>query len=276
MKVLSFLILILTLLGCSSKRTQYHAYNKKEGGFTDGVLEDQLRVTKFEANSLTKKSYAEMFARYRSLEECRQEENKYAHVIGVIDKSDVKKVTRTNGDAWGPSYYYGMGMSPFYSRYSGFGFSTGINTVNSRSWEETLVYPDIEVIYHCAKKVYEPAIAMRDVPPEEMAHLVKDLKGGIQVEKILPDSPNKNLQEEDIIIRAAGRRIMKGHQLLALFKDAPDKVPVTVLREGEKKQLILVGKDITPDVEKNLTDLKHRACEFKDVMKKSSTCKENW
>ena len=39
-----------------------------------------------------------------------------AHIIGVVDKSSTKKVIRSNSDAWGPSYYYGMGMSPFYSR----------------------------------------------------------------------------------------------------------------------------------------------------------------
>lgn len=231
-------------------------------------------MTKFEANSRTKKSYAELFARYHSLEECKKSGKQFSHILAVIDKSSTKKVIRSDSDAFGPSYYYGMGMSPFYSRYSGFGFSTGINMVNSRAWEETLVYPEVEVIYHCADKIYEPEISMRDVPPDEMKHLVKDLKGGVQIEKILTDSPNKALKEEDIIIKAEGKRIMKGHQLLAFFKDKPDPVQVEVLREGERKTINVSADEVTDQVGKNLAELKKKACEFEDVKKVSSLCKE--
>ncbi len=276
MKSFSF-FLILILAGCSSaKRTQYGSYEKKNGGYTDGVLEGDIHITRFEANSLTKRSYAEMFARYHSLESCRKEGKSYSHILAVIDQSSKKKITRTNGDSWGPSYYYGMGMSPFYSRYSGFGFSTGINVINTQAWEETLVFPDVEAIFHCADKVYEPEIAMRDVPPDEMKLLVKDLKGAIQVEKILPGSPNTNLKEEDIILRAEGKRIMKGHQLLALFKDNPKVVRVEVLRDGEKKQIDLRGQDVTLKVKENLVILKNRACDFRDVKDQSSLCREKW
>jgi hypothetical protein len=267
-------ICLILLFACSSKRTQYQKFEKKEGGYSDAVTEDHLHVTKFEGNSLTKKSYAELFAKFHSLEECRKTGSPYSHIIGVIDKSSTKKVIRSNSDAWGPSYYYGMGMSPFYSRYSGFGFSTGINMVNSRAWEETLVYPEIDVIYHCTEKVYEPEIAMRDVPAEEMKHLVKDLKGGVQVEKILPGSPNTALKQEDIIIKAEGKRIMKGHELLALFKDGPDPVKALILREGEKKTVKIRAEDVTKKVEKNLAEIRASACKFEDVEKASSLCKE--
>ncbi len=274
----SFIILSLVILAsCSSaKRTQYQKYDDKVGGYSDSILEDSIHVSRFEANSLTKRSYAEMFARYHSLEECRREGKPYSHILAVIDKSSKKKITRSNSDYWGPSYYYGMGMSPFYSRYSGFGFSTGINMVNSKAWEETLVYPEVEVVYHCAEKVYEPEIAMRDIPADEMKHLVKDLRGAVQVEKILPGSPNRNLQEEDIIIKANGKRIMKGHQLLALFKDGPDPVKVELLREGERKTVSVRADDVTKNVSENLTELKNRACDFKDVKNTSPLCKEKW
>jgi hypothetical protein len=167
-----------------------------------------------------------------------------------------------------------MGTSPFYSRYSGFGLSTGINMVNSRSWEETLVFPEFEVIYHCSDKVYEPEVVMRDVPPDEMKHLVKDLKGGVQIEQILPGSPNKTLKEEDIIVRAQGKRIMKGHQVLALFKEKPDAVKIEVLREGVKKQISLKAADVTEEIAKSMRALKEKACKFDDVKDKSSLCKE--
>lgn len=273
MRFIPGLILIL-LFSCSSKRTPYQKFEKKAGGYSDAVMEGDLHVTKFEGNSLTKKSYAEMFARFHSLEECRKSGKNLSHIIGVVDKSSTKKVIRSNSDAWGPSYYYGMGMSPFYSRYGGFGFSTGINTVNSRAWEETLIYPEIDVIYHCTDKAYEPEIAMRDVPADEMKHLVKDLKGGVQVEKILPGSPNKAIQEEDIIMKAEGKRIMKGHQLLALFKDKPGPVKVEILRDGVRKTINVEAGDVTAKVEENLTQLQKSACKFEDVKKVSSLCKE--
>ena len=274
MRIAFLLCLMLAFTSCSSKRTQYHRYEKKEGGYSDRVVEDGIHAARFEANSRTKTSYAELFARYHSLEQCRREGKPISHILGVINKSSTKRVLRSDGDYWGPSYSYGLGMSPFYSRYGGFGFSTGINMINSRSWEETLVFPEIEVLYHCTDKVYEPEIVMRDVPPEEMKHLVKDLKGGIQVEKILPGSPNKELAQEDIIIKAEGKRITKGHQVLALFKDAPYPVKVEVLREGERRTISLRASDVTKTVDENLTVMKKKACDFEDVKKESSLCRE--
>jgi S1-C subfamily serine protease len=105
-----------------------------------------------------------------------------------------------------------------------------------------------------------------------MKHLVKDLKGGVQVEKILPGSPNQTLKGEDIIIKAKGKRIMKGHELLALFKDKPSPVNIEVLREGQKKVLRIRADDVTKRVEQNLVDLKTTVCKFEDVKKKSSLC----
>lgn len=266
-------VLCLALLSsCSSKRTQYQKYDKEEGGYSVQKFGDDLYLSRFEANSLTKRSQAETFAKFRSLEACREDGKKYSHILAVNDRSGKKKITRSDGNAWGPSYYYGM--SPFYSRYGGLGFSTGINVINSRSWEETLVYPNIEVIYHCAEKIFEPEIAMREVPAEEMKHLVKDLKGGIQVEDILPGSPNNELKEQDIIVKADGKRIMKGHELLSLFKDGPAPVKLEVLREGERKQVLLKAEDVTQEVIANLRKLKDKACDYEDVKEKSSLCKE--
>lgn len=273
MRISAFLVLIL-FASCSSKRTQYQKFDKKEGGYSDAVVADGIHAARFEANSLTKRSYANLFARYRSLEECRKSGQPYSHFLGIIDRSSTKKITRSDGDYWGPSYYGGVGMSPFYNRYSGFGFSTGMNFINSRSWEETLVYPEIEVLYHCTNKVYEPEMVMREIPADEMKHLVKDLKGGVQVEKILPGSPNRDIHEEDIIIRADGKRVMKGHEILALFKDGPRNVPIEVLREGERKSLILRASDVTKLVDQNLSTMKLKACKFEDVKKVSSLCGE--
>lgn len=74
--------------------------------------------------------------------------------------------------------------------------------------------------------------------------------------------------------KKVGKRIMKGHQLLALFKDKPEPVQVEVLREGKRKTVSVRAEDVTSRVEKNLTDLQKTACKFEDVKEKSSLCKE--
>jgi hypothetical protein len=272
MRYLSVLLFIGVMACSSDERTQYHKYDKDKGGYKDMELGEELRMTSFQGNSRTKNSYAELFARYHSLEECRSQGKSFSHILAVIDKTNTKKVMRSYSDYWGPSYYY----SPYYSRYGGMGWSTGVNFANTRTWEETLTFPEFEVIYHCADKMYEPALAMRDVPPDEMKHLVKDLKGGVQVEKVLPGSPNKDIKVNDIILSSNGRRIMKGHELLADFIAHPNGVKVELLREGVRKSVTLKGKEVTEPVKENLTALKKEACDFEDVKEKSKVCGEKW
>lgn len=268
------LIILLVLGACSSRRTPYQEFDKEVGGYRDRIVEDDIRSARFEANYKTKRTYAEFFARFRALETCRAAGQPLSHVLGVIDRSSEKKVLRGSGDYWGPSYYYGLSSSPFYSRYSGFGFSTGINVVNSRAWEETLVLPDVEVLYHCTEKVFEPGLVLRDVPPEEMKLLVKDLKGGVQVEKILPGSTNKKIKVGDVIIKARGERLSKGYEVLALFRKGPGPAEVSVLREGKELSIPLVAHDVTERVRADLAALLKKACEFDDIRDETQLCKE--
>jgi hypothetical protein len=275
LRIFSLILILIGALACSTEhRTPYQKFHKDKGGYRDAELADDIHVSDFEANQYTKRSYAEMFARYHSLENCRHEGQSYSHILAVIDKTTTKTITRTNADYWGPSYYYGM--SPYYSRYGGFGWSTGLNFVNGQTWQETLIFPEYEVIYHCANKVYEPMLAMRDVPPEELKLLVKDLKGGVQVEKVLPGSPNKEIKENDVILKANGHRITKGHQLLSFFLDGPKSVKVELLRDGVKKEVTVKGKEVTEEVQQNLSALKNQVCDFKDVKTKSKICGETW
>lgn len=269
MQTPSLVLLIFLLSSCSTKRTEYQKFQKDDGGYSDRILDGELRAVRFEGNHKTRRSYAEIFARFRALEIC-QADGKLSHVLGVIDKSSTKRVLRSDGNFWGPSYYYGLSTSPFYSRYGGFGFSTGINMTNSRTWEETLVYPEIEVIFHCTEKAFEPSLTLRDVPPEEMKHLVKDLKGGIQVE----GSGTTELLVGDIILRAQDARITRGHQLLAKLKDGPGSISVEILRDGKRLTSRLGSRDVTSEVKKNLEELQDKGCEFDDVREKSKLCRE--
>src|SRR5690606_15763852 len=106
---------------------------------------------------------------------------------------------------YGPS---GISMYPYYySRYSTIGFGVNYNTIDTESWNETYNYPVIEVLYRCEDLVFRPKLSFRELNADQMRDLVKDVKGGIQVEEILDERNKVSLKVGDIIIRGEGNRI---------------------------------------------------------------------
>lgn len=261
--------LILILLSCASPRTKYHSYKgKQKGGFSQEKVDANLDMISFRANSFTKISEAELFAKFRAIESCAEAGKKYSHIISLVDRSQSKTITRSNSHVYGfPSYYYGH--SPFYHRYSGIGFSAGFNTISTNSWDETLIYPHTDIIYRCRDEIYEPEIILREVPAEEMKHLVKDLKGALQIEKILEGSPNKKLAVGDILLRAGRERVEKNYQVLRHFDSEKQGVPVELLRDGERVRLNLASVTVTQQVSASQQDIIKSACKFKEIKKRS-------
>lgn len=271
--MLRILIVIVLISGCASERTQYGKYSKKEGGYQDKVVEKNLRVVSFKANSYTKVSLASKFAKFRAIEICSSENYKLTHLLDTFDKTRSQTVTRTSSSGY-PSYYYGM--SPFYSRYSGFGYGFGFSSMNTSSWNETLRYPDIEVIFECANEVWAPEVTFREVPPDEMKHLMKDLKGGLQVEKVLSIKPGKkDVMVGDIIIFGNGERIQQTYQLLSLFnKNKDHTIVVAVLRNGIRKEgLILKGTDSSDKILAAQADIIRSVCKNKELKGRHKLCK---
>lgn len=271
MKILSLLLIIVA---CSSnERSKYRSYDKEErGGYSLEKFTEEFEAVTFQGNRFTKKQDAEAFARFRAIEICSERGNSLTQILGVLDKSAAKEVRRSSSNVYGfPSYYYGY--SPFYSRYSGIGFSAGINTVSSQSWNETLVYPRFEVIFRCAKKVLEPELILREVSAEEMKHLVKDLMGGLQVEKVMKDSPNHSLMPQDIILRARGQRISRNWELLASFDEKNQKIGAVILREGQKMNVFLSARDVTEEAQKSQQETINSVCKFEEVASRS-LCKK--
>lgn len=256
------LLLLLTLVSCATKPTPYQK-EKKQEGFKDESYEE-LKVSRFRGNSYTKKDRAQSYAEFRAIEVCRREE-KLANMIDIFDKTVQKEITRSSGSGWGPSYF---GMYPYYSRYSSFGFGAGFNTISTNSWNETLIFPNIEIYYTCAEKVFRPQLIMKEISAEDMKHLVKDVKGAIQVEKLLEDSPNKILEPGDIILKANGRRIEKVFELIRLFKDKDTEVSVQVLREGERMPAKLTGIDVTAKIQEAEKKIIEKVCKDKDDQEK--------
>lgn len=272
---MTFLILLSLIMGCaSSKPTPYQSEKKKEG-YRDEFFED-LKVSTFKANNYTKREKAKSYAEFRAIETC-QAENKKTNIIDVIDKTLEKDITRSSGTGLGPSY--GFGMYPYYGRYSSFGFGVGVNSMSSNSWNETLVYPYIQTYYTCEEKVSRPQILFKELSTEEMKHLVKDLKGGLQIIKILDDSPNKAaIQEGDIVLKANAKRVEKIYELIRLFKTPESIVTVQLLREGEKMISTLRVLDITENVSAKENEIIAMVCKDKKhknqkFLKKRDLCR---
>lgn len=271
MKRVAVFLVMIFLAACSS-RTKYQAYKRKDGGYEQCSFEKELSVVNFRGNNYTKKSTAELFAKFRAVELCREARKKVADLVGIVDRSENKTVTRTSGGVYGfPSYYYGY--SPFYNRYSGFGFGSSIGLMSGSAWNETLTYPNIDVVYRCAEKVYEPEIILREVSAEDMKQLTKDLKGALQVEKFIDGSPNKKLEQGDFILKVAGERIEKSWQLMAAFDHEHRALPVEIMRDGSRTKMQLESNDVTDKVEKSQQEIINKGCEFKEI-KKRPICKK--
>lgn len=274
------LIRIITLLlfvSCASNNpTPYQKKNKKDLGYANSKL-DNFQVASFQGNSYTSKERAQSYAEFRAIEICRDSNEGIANIMDIFDKTVEKEVTRTTGTSWGPSYY---GMYPYYSRYSSIGVSAGFNTISADSWSETIRFPVIEVYFTCDKKVFRPELIFKELTADEMKHLVKDVKGAIQVEKIPEGSPNANTVETgDIILKAQGERIEKVYQLINMFGPENQSVKVQLLREGKKKSTILRSQDVTREVKEAEEKIISKVCEDKDEddqegLKKRKLCQK--
>jgi hypothetical protein len=271
------LLILAMFVGCSSTKPTPYQKEKKQEGYRDSVFED-LRVATFLGNSYTKKDRAQSFAEFRAIETCAQDTNKHANIIDIFDKTVEKQITRSSGSTWGPS---GFGAYPYYSRYTSFGFGVGYNTMNSNSWNETLIFPIMEVYYTCSNVVFRPEIMFKELSANQMNTLVKDVKGAIQVEKILPDGPNRsNILLGDIILKANNQRIEKVYELIRLFDDRNHEVEVVLLREGERVTVKMNSKNITSKVVEKEKQIIERVCtdtksKKNKTLKNSSLCKRN-
>lgn len=271
MKNLIWLSLLLASSCGSIKKTTYHAHEKNEG-YWDSASLDGLKIAGFRGNHKTKKSDAETYAHFRAIEQCYNDAQKIPLVVAVDDKTLTKNVTR--GSSYGyPSYYYGM--SPYYGRYSSFG--VGFQNFNMNTWEETEIYPVIEVQYMCLKKIYKPKLELKDIPSADMKLLVKDLRGAIQLVTVPDHSPNlKNFEEGDLIIKADGKRIDQSRNLLKMLNTHDNhSLMVDVLREGVMKKNIKLGAvDVNETEKKAQGEVINWVCQKKEA-KDHSICRAN-
>lgn len=153
-----------------------------------------------------------------------------------------------------------------------------MNTVSGTSWNEKLVYPIIEIYYNCRDKIFRPQILMKEISDEQMKLLVKDLKGALQVEKLVEKSPNEGKVEMgDIILKANGKRIEKVYELIQLFDQKNDVVTLSILREGKAITTKITAIDVTDEVIKTEDSIVTSVCDQKEKqekLKKRELCKK--
>lgn len=266
---------LIFVVSCSSTKPTPYQKEKKKEGYYDSTFEE-LKVARFKANTYTKREKAQRYAEFRAIESCLESENKHANIIDIFDKTIEKEVTRTSGTNWGPSY--GVGMYPYYSRYSNFGFGVGMSTTSGTAWNEKLIYPIIEVYYNCRERIFRPQIFMKEISSEQMKLLVKDLKGALQVEKLPDESSNaKNIELGDLILKANGKRIEKIHELIRLFDSKDSIVTISLLREGQPVMTKISAVDVTDEVDKTEKEIIQKVCKEKknkhqELLKQRKIC----
>lgn len=215
------------------------------------------------------------YAQFRAVEICRNSHFLHANIIDIFDKSIRQNVIKTTGDGWGPSY--GFGMYPYYSRYSSFAIGASFNSMSSESWSDVVIYPYFEVVYNCANKIFRPQLVFKELSAEDLKHLVKDIKGAIQIEKVLPHSPNKDFWEVgDIILKVNNTRIEKVFEVIQYFDETHLSLNVQLMRDGKILNRDLKAIDITEEVkeaEKSLIfDVCHQTQRKSKRLKSSSLC----
>lgn len=266
MKKILPLLSLLVLVACAS-RTEYQAYTEDEGGYRHKELEGNLQLVNFVGNKETEKSTALHFANFRAIHICVDKGFKYYHPLYVSGDIEKETVTRTY-----PGYY---GMSPYYSGfgYPGTGFAGGFGTyggfagygVGRRTYTDTIKYPEATVVFECANTVYAPEVEFQEVSRKELNFQTGDDKGGLKVVSIPAGSPNQaSLQKDDVILKAAGERVLNAYNLIKLFSPQQQEVTVELMRNGKRMIKRIKATDVTNKIANHQREEIKETCDIED------------
>lgn len=263
---LILLVYLLVSFGCATSPTKYVESSGKQG-FSDKSIENHLYVATFMGNSATGKETAELYAKFRAIEVCYEKKLLYTHILLIKDKTFQKEISQTTTNY--PSNYYGS--SPYY----GYG-PHGYGSVSTQTTNETYTYPLFEVYFECTNKPLDARMSFTVLSQSQMKDFVKDLKGAVQIARILEDSPNKtHLKSADIIINSNGIRV---GNILELYQTNASqdgkKFNVDILRDGIKKNNIEVQfLDVSDMVAQSQIKIIKDACKDKEIKSTRAICK---
>lgn len=269
---ITFLILgsIALLAGCATEeRTQYGPNDSPEGGYSEENVTDHVARARFTANANTTVRLARLLSAFRAQEICDDEGFKFARIVGERNHSTSKTVRKTASygytsqvNSTGNVYVNGNNAT-LYSQSNG-----GDTFGSSTSWNETYTYPVYDTFFRCANEVRVIQAQLRIVPGEEIKDYAKDLLAAPQVTDMPDNSVNKGrIQVGDIILKVDNKRTTNFDQFTtALDRTAdPTKVPMLIVREGNKVTVNVATVDASQDFEDTKFEIVSSACRLSDV-----------
>jgi hypothetical protein len=256
------LIFLVAIYACSSTPTQYAKSISDKQGYTDKAIDNNLMLSTFKGNSSTKKDSTELYAKFRAIEVCSEKGKPYTHILLVKDKTFEKQISQTTTNY--PAYYYGA--SPYYGGYGG---------VTTNTSNESYTYPVFDVYFECVDRPFDARMSYKVLSQSQMKDFVKDLQGAVQIEEILPDSPNKDtFKVADIIVAVNGTRVENILGLYQASRNAADRnLEIDFFREGVKKKAHVKFLDVTELVGNAQAEIKKMACKKEDLKDTQAICK---
>lgn len=266
------LILMFVMIGCSSS-SSYKA-KKGDDGYTDQIIDGNLRMVTFQGNSKTSKERAETFAKFRAIEICKEMNSPIAHILVVKNQSFQKEISQTS--TYYPSYYYGA--APYYGRYGPYG--AGVNMYYAPAGttvsNETYEYPKFDVYFECVTNAVDSRVSFKPLSQSQVEKFSQDMKGGVEVDEVLPDSPNKNVvKSADIILKANGNRV---GSIVELYKEsrnvAGKNLKLDIIREGKPKVVEAKFVDVTEMASESQNAIIKEFCKLTEKEEKHQVCKK--
>ena len=260
--------LLLTLfVACSTSPSIYKASTGKEG-YSDKLVDSNLKVSTYIGNSATKKETAELYAKFHAIEMCRELNKPLTHILLVRDKTYQKEISQTSTTY--PTYYYGA--SPYYG---GPAMYTAYSTGYTQTYNESFTYPLFDVYFECTDRPLDAQMAFKPLSQSQVKDFVNDLNGAVQVDAVLPDSPNKGkLMPADIIIKANGARVGDIQELFQASREAKqENFFVDFIREGKPMKTKVEFADVSAKVKEAQDEIIKQACKKNELKGKNALCK---
>lgn len=270
MRLLAFIMMSVVVASCSTSPSKYAPFKDKQG-YSDKFIDPNLKMASFQGNSNTDKDRAELYAKFRAIEICTENNRKYTHILRVRDKTFSKEISQVSTAS--PSYYYGM--SPYYSR-AGVGMGVAYMPVSTMTSNETYTYPSFEVYFECVDKALDARISLQDLSYSQVSNFMKDVMGAPQVDDVLSDSPNTGLLKKgDIIVTANGERVGNTVDLFKASRKSMNKpLQVEFYRDGVRRTAKVRFSDVSALVAESQAEIIKKACKIDGIKGVSPLCKK--
>jgi len=265
MKFFAGLISLTLFTGCATRSKYAPNLSDGKGGYNDWTVEGDVQASRFAGNSKTASSDAQKLAIFRAIENCYEKGFKLPVLFTIKDESRSSTVTKSASYSWqNPTYVTGTTYGNTFN-----GTATGGNSsTTGQVWTETYIAPSFDAYYICRNQVFQTRVIVKDVPADLIKDSVKDLVGGVQIDEVNENSPNKGvLQVGDIVLKINGNRIKSGTQMSLEVASAPEKAKIRfdILRDGRQKTIFVKAIDGTEQIMADFEKVIQKACTLSEI-----------